>query len=177
MGATGRPGACPRADSPNSRASIASAAKACRRNVSCFTPIKGMSGRAAMCATNQQKTTRLAAAFRQVPTPANRAGAARYNTIDSRRHAMKPLHTDARHDLEHAIARTSACASGRSCIKNGTCLDRPICRALGPLGATAGFVAATPSAEDCGYCVPAYRGHVCFCPTRWALFRLHRAAE
>jgi hypothetical protein len=46
-----------------------------------------------------------------------------------------------------------------------------VCKALGPLGTTAGFIAPTESADACGYCVPAYRGFVCFCPTRWALFR------
>lgn len=74
-------------------------------------------------------------------------------------------------DLKWAVAHTSACSSDRSCLKHGTCLGRPICKALGAMGATAGFVVPTESSESCGYCVPAYRGFVCFCPTRWALFR------
>lgn len=74
-------------------------------------------------------------------------------------------------DLKWAVAHTLSCKSNRSCIKHRTCLDRPICRALGPMGSTAGFVAPTASSESCGYCVPAFRGFVCFCPTRWALHR------
>src|SRR5690242_7239750 len=86
--------------------------------------------------------------------------------------------TIARHtnDLERAVAQTTNCGSDRSCLKHGTCLGRPICKARGPLGLTAGFIDATESAEECGYCVPAYRGFVCFCPTRWALFRRDVAA-
>ena len=79
-------------------------------------------------------------------------------------------------DLKWAVAHTLSCKSGLSCIKHRTCLDRPVCRALGPMGSTAGFVAATESGEACGYCIPAYRGHVCFCPTRWALYRADTAA-
>lgn len=79
--------------------------------------------------------------------------------------------TSCRNDLRKAISQTSACKSDHSCLELRTCFGKPVCKALGPLAATAGFIAPTESSESCGYCVPAYRGFVCFCPTRWALFR------
>lgn len=74
-------------------------------------------------------------------------------------------------DLKWAVAHTLSCASKMSCLKHRTCLGRPICTAQGSMGSTAGFVVPTQSSEECGYCVPAFRGYVCFCPTRWALHR------
>lgn len=74
-------------------------------------------------------------------------------------------------DLKWAAAYTTSCGSEMSCIKEGTCLGRPVCKARTAMGKTAGFVAPTESSEACGYCVPVFHGHVCFCPTRWALFR------
>lgn len=80
-----------------------------------------------------------------------------------------------RDDLKWAVANTLACGSEMSCIKHGTCLGRPICKVQGAMGRTAGFIVPTESSEECGYCVPAFRGHVCFCPTRWALHRAQTA--
>lgn len=76
-----------------------------------------------------------------------------------------------RHDLKWAVAQTVSCGSERSCIKHGTCLGSPICKVVQPLGKTAGFVVPAASAPQCGYCTPSFQGFVCFCPTRWALFR------
>ena len=80
-----------------------------------------------------------------------------------------------RADLEWAVAHTLSCGSQMSCIKQGTCLGRSICKVRGPMGRTAGFIVPTDSSADCGYCVPGFRGHVCFCPTRWALHRAQAA--
>lgn len=85
-----------------------------------------------------------------------------------------PASNTDRADLKWAVAHTLSCASNMSCLKYRTCLGRPICAARGPMGTTAGFVAPTESSEECGYCVPAFSGHVCFCPTRWALHRADR---
>lgn len=74
-------------------------------------------------------------------------------------------------DLKWAVSHTRNCGSDRSCIKSGTCLGQPVCRPLGPLGKTAGFVVPTESAARCGYCTPSFNGSICFCPTRWALHR------
>lgn len=78
-------------------------------------------------------------------------------------------------DLKWAVEHTLSCGSSMSCIKHGTCLGRPVCKALGAMGSSAGFVVPTESSETCGYCVPAFRGSVCFCPTRWALYRAEAA--
>lgn len=77
-------------------------------------------------------------------------------------------------DLRWAAAHTEGCGSGRSCLSSGTCLGETVCRALSPVGRSAGFVAPTPSAERCGYGIPSFKGFLCFCPTRWAL---HRAQD
>ncbi|MBI4985826.1 MAG: hypothetical protein HZC24_10935 [Rhodocyclales bacterium] len=80
-------------------------------------------------------------------------------------------------DLKWAVALTVSCGSDRSCIKSGTCLGRPVCAVVRQVGNTAGFVEPTASAEHCGYCTPSFRGFLCFCPTRWALFRARDAAK
>jgi hypothetical protein len=85
--------------------------------------------------------------------------------------AQSDAQRDRQADLEWAVANTKGCGSKMSCIKHGTCLGRPICKARGAMGYTAGFVEPTESSEHCGYCVQTYRGHACFCPTRWALYR------
>ena len=77
-------------------------------------------------------------------------------------------------DLRWAVEHTEGCGSGRSCLKNGTCLGEPVCCALSPVGRGAGFIAPTASAERCGYGIPSFKGFLCFCPTRWAL---HRAED
>lgn len=82
----------------------------------------------------------------------------------------------AREDLRWAAEHTEGCGSGRSCLRNGTCLGEPVCRALSPVGRSAGFVAPTASAERCGYGIPSFKGFLCFCPTRWALHRAENAA-
>lgn len=79
-------------------------------------------------------------------------------------------------DLRWAAAHTEGCGSGRSCLRNGTCLGESVCRALSPVGRSAGFVAPTTSAERCGYGIPSFKGFLCFCPTRWALHRAETAA-
>jgi len=77
----------------------------------------------------------------------------------------------AHEDMRWAIEHTTNCASDRSCLSRGKCLDQDVCRALSPVGRSAGFVVPTPSAARCGYCIPSFNGFLCFCPTRWALHR------
>lgn len=78
-------------------------------------------------------------------------------------------------DLKTAVAQTLACGSERSCIKQGTCLGRPVCRVVGNIGTAAGYVVPEPeSSENCGYCVSSFGGAMCFCPTRWALHRISK---
>lgn len=75
-------------------------------------------------------------------------------------------------DLKTAVAQTD-CGSERTCISHGTCLGRPMCKAIRAVGTSAGFIVPEPeSSEKCGQCVPSFGGVMCFCPTRWALFRI-----
>lgn len=75
-------------------------------------------------------------------------------------------------DLAQAVSRAGACQSGYSCIREGKCLDNPMCQPRLPIGRNAGFVAATPSSRECGYCTSSFGGDICFCPVRWALVRI-----
>jgi hypothetical protein len=81
----------------------------------------------------------------------------------------------AHEDLKWAVSKTAACGSAHSCISHGTCLGQPVCKALSAVGNTAGFVAPTDSAAQCGYCLSSFNGFICFCPTRWALHRADAA--
>lgn len=76
--------------------------------------------------------------------------------------------------LSTEIGPNPACKSGHSCLTTGMCLDNPMCKAVLGIGRSAGFVQPTPSAGQCGFCEPSFGGHVCFCPTRWALDRRER---
>lgn len=93
------------------------------------------------------------------------------------RHATSSVDETAREDMRWAVEHTAVCGSERSCLKNGTCLGEAVCRALSPVGRSAGFVAPTASAERCGYGIPSFKGFLCFCPTRWALHRAQAAAD
>lgn len=81
----------------------------------------------------------------------------------------------AHEDLKWAVSKTAKCGSERSCVSHGTCLGQPVCESLRPIGKTAGFVAPSESAGECGYCLSSFNGFLCFCPTRWALHRADAA--
>lgn len=79
--------------------------------------------------------------------------------------------------LRRAVAHSKDCTSDFSCIKSGTCKDKPVCAPVLEIGMNAGFVHPTESAEKCGYCAPSFGGNVCFCPARWALERAKTRAS
>lgn len=81
-----------------------------------------------------------------------------------------------REDMRWAGEHTANCGSDRSCLRHGTCLGETVCRALSPVGRSAGFVEPTASAARCGYGIASFKGFLCFCPTRWALHRAEAAA-
>lgn len=82
-----------------------------------------------------------------------------------------------REDMRWAIEKnTVRCGSERSCLRQGMCRGEAVCRALSPVGRSAGFVAPSASAAQCGYGIASFKGFLCFCPTRWALHRAEDAA-
>ena len=86
--------------------------------------------------------------------------------------AARDLYEHDADKLRWMVEQTRHCGSKYSCIEHRTCLGKPICDVVSPLGVSAGFIIPTESAQRCGHCSESFGGTVCFCPMRWHLHRI-----